>query len=453
MSAHFSGMSANLCLASTIGIGISLSEIRVVAAKGGGVVLWSAAAPRDREQDVTKVVEQLLSTRPLSVRRSARAACVIGSNEGQLRPLHGVPKLRSAADQCALIGENVDRFFVSGGAKLRVSTLHRSQNGEVWAAAVESEIVSSIAKACRSQGIRFVGVVPVAAALGRLLADAGRAADGDVAAREAELEWTDEGTRLRMRFIGADAIRVQRTRVDATEPRRLTGAATRLPPAIDPALADAFAATLVRARDPFVIAEYDDDHHRERGTRRRTALWIGLAAACLIAAALAPGALASRRASHDRTRLATLDQRRRQLRQVQSALAQATTEINTVSAFEASRRSATLLLAELAMALPDSTAIATFHSDSMGGNLTVLAPRAAGALEAVTAVPALTRVQLFGSITRETTGGLELERATMRFVFVERRRSTDASHAIPDGRTAGIASVGSANSSSQGGAK
>ena len=128
-----------------------------------------------------------------------------------------------------------------------------------------------------------------------------------------------------------------------------------------------------------------------------------------------------------RARLAMLAPRQRDLQQVQSSLASATTALNSVAAFERSRQSATLLLAEVALALPDSTAVTTLHVDSLGGTLTLLAPRAASALEAVSGLPLMARVQMNGAVTREIAGGVQLERASLRFTFARGKPSREAS--------------------------
>jgi Tfp pilus assembly protein PilN len=399
--------------ATNIGIGVSRAEVRLVGLNHAGQLVWNRSLSRGRsDTSLADLIGKALADRPAMLRGAVRVACVVGPTEAQLRPLHGLPHLRSATEQLAVVTESFDRFFVSEGARMRMSSPVRARDGEIWAAAVNRDVVNEIAEACRAQRVRLVGVAPVAAALGHL------AADDDAAGTDTgvHIQRTDDGTCLHIVYVNGMPARTWRER-DIIGSPPLAGS-FRLPTRVDLNFADAFAATYLRARDPFVISEHSDDVRRARVTRQRTWLWAGLTVASLVAAAWAPGALAVRRADHARARLATLAPRQRELRQVQTSLAGATTTLNSIAAFESSRRSATLLLAELALGLPDSTAVTTLRVDSLGGTLTLLAPRAASALEAVSALPLMARVQMNGAVTREMAGGVELERASLRFSFV-----------------------------------
>ncbi|HEU4722065.1 MAG TPA: hypothetical protein VFS59_11940 [Gemmatimonadaceae bacterium] len=403
-----------------IGVAVSRDAVRLVAVNRAGLLVWNRSLSRGRG-DVTlaELVGKGLTERPASLRRPMHIACVVGPTEAQLRPLHGLPQLRTAAEQLAVVAESVDRFFVSEGARMRVSAPVRLRAGELWAAAVSRDVVAQVAEACRAHRMRLVGVAPVAAALGHLAAWP-RAATMEGAPAPAHVQHVDDGTRLHVLYdAGGLPTRVWRERAPAGTPA-LEGD-VRLPDRLGPTFADAYAATQLRARDPFVIGEHSDAVRRARLARVRTWLWAGLAAAGLIAAAWAPGAIATKRGDLARTRLASLARRQEELRLVQATLGTSSAALNTIASFEASRRSATLLLAELAMTLPDSTAITTLRVDSVGGTLTLLAPRAAAALEAVSALPLVARVQLAGAVTREVTGGVELERASLRFAFQRRR--------------------------------
>jgi Tfp pilus assembly protein PilN len=403
----------------SIGIGVSRGEVRFVGVNSAGMRVWNLSLVRGRaDSSLAELIGKGLAQRPAMLRGRIRVACVVGPAEAQLRPLHGLPQLRSTTEQLAVVNESVDRFFVSEGSRMRVSSPVRARNGELWAAAIDGEVVNQVAEASRAHRVRLVGIAPIGATLSHL---ARRAATGhtDAASCDAYVRRADDGMRLHVVYDPAGMpVRLWRERASFVLPE-LEGD-VRLPEGLDSYFADAYSATRLRARDPFVIGELSDEARRARLAQQRTRLWAGLVAASLVAAAWLPGALATRRADHTRARLATLAARQRELSKVEGSLAASTVALENIASFERSRRSATLFLAELAMTLPDSTAITTLHTDSLGGAMTLLAPRAAGALEAVSALPLVARVQMTGAVTREVTGGAELERASLRFVFQRR---------------------------------
>ena len=402
-----------------IGIGVSRTEIRLAGVNRAGILIWYRSFARGRsDESLAALVAKALAERPPALRGRVRVACVVGSAESQLRPLHGLPQMRSETEQVAVVAESIDRFFVGGNGRLRLSATVRVDD-ELWAAAVDHDVLRDVAQACRAQRVRLVGATPVAAALGHLVdpsADPNGSTGGD-----AHLHHSDDGTRLHVVY-GSSGLprRIWRERAATGTPS--LGGAIRLPDRLEPAFADAYAATRLHSSDPFVLGEHADEVRRTTFARRRTVLWTAIAAAGLVATVWAPGALASQRAERARTQLGALSRRQRELRSVQSALATSTATLGNLATFERSRHSATLLLAELAMALPESTAITAFHTDSLGGTLTVLAPRAAGTLEAISGIPLMGRVQMAGPVTREVVTGVELERASLRFTFAGGRR-------------------------------
>jgi Tfp pilus assembly protein PilN len=399
-----------------IGLGVSRDVVRGVAIARDGRVLWHGSTPRSREESVADVVRRLVREAPAGV-RGARLIAVVGPTEGQLRPLSGLPKVRALDELGALIRENAERFFVHEASRLRVSAPH-SVSGEIWAAAVPESLVSDIAVACRSEGLRFDGVAPVTAAVARLLVKSRT----DDEPSSVHGSWIDDGVLLRVELNGRDLVRVVRERAPGTEARGLMPSCP-LPTGLPPALADAYAAALMRASDAFVIAQDTDDHRTDRRATLRTRVWSALAVICLAAAVLAPGMIATRQATRSRGQLAVLAARERVLRRTEAALARATLDLNLATSFELSRRSTTILLGELSYALPESTAVTTLRLDSLGGSMSVITPSAGTMLKAIAALPQLEHAQLTGSVTREVTSGVELEHAGVRFIFARSVRS------------------------------
>jgi Tfp pilus assembly protein PilN len=326
--------------------------------------------------------------------------------------------LRSAAEQAALIDGSLHRFFVSDGAPMRTSAAVHSRDGELWAGAVNTDVVAALVQACRVERFRFIGVAPVAAVLGRLAV----ARTGDPR-KIAEVQHTDDGTSFRVRYEEGSPVGIHRERAPLDAPCTTIGDLA-LSAHAPPSHADALAASRLERGDDFLVSEGTDEDRRIRARRVRTRSWLSIAAACVVLAAALPGILSLRRSEKARARLGALSAGRRELQRVQTSLAASSATLGNVASFERSRRSSTLLLAELAMALPESTAVTALHIDSLGGSLTVLAPHAAATLEGVAAIPIVARVQMAGAVNREIAAGAELERATLRFT-IRRAPRTD----------------------------
>jgi hypothetical protein len=107
-------------------------------------------------------------------------------------------------------------------------------------------------------------------------------------------------------------------------------------------------------------------------------------------------------------------------------LRRTTATLGEVAAFDGGRRSATLLLADLTRALPDSSAIAAIRVDTAGGTLVALTPRAATVLSGIERVPGIVAPEIPGPVTREAVRGRELERLTVRFRLDAEDRATPA---------------------------
>lgn len=93
--------------------------------------------------------------------------------------------------------------------------------------------------------------------------------------------------------------------------------------------------------------------------------------------------------------------------------------LDDAEAFEASRRSTTTLLADLTRALPKEAALVAFRIDTAGGTLVALGTRAAQVMTALEAVKEIASPEIVGPVTRETMGGREVERVTVRFRFAD----------------------------------
>jgi hypothetical protein len=117
--------------------------------------------------------------------------------------------------------------------------------------------------------------------------------------------------------------------------------------------------------------------------------------------------------------LAALGPTRRQVVADESDLARVSGALGEVAAFGSGRRSMTLLLADLAQALPIGSALVSVSTDSAGGTLVALAPRAALLIDKLEHVPAFGTLTIVGPVTREVAAAAEVERVTLRFRWTD----------------------------------
>jgi hypothetical protein len=128
----------------------------------------------------------------------------------------------------------------------------------------------------------------------------------------------------------------------------------------------------------------------------------------------------------------TLDRAERELRALKatSALAanltierqRSTNALDDVARFVESRRSMLRMLASVSRALPESTAIASLRVDTVGGALVLVSAAGPALVAPLARLDVFADVQLAGTITREAIGPAELQRLTVRFRHVIRRR-------------------------------
>ena len=132
---------------------------------------------------------------------------------------------------------------------------------------------------------------------------------------------------------------------------------------------------------------------------------------------------------------------------MQRNLAKVSAALVEVERFAGARRSPTLLLAGLARAMPQGSALTTLRmetaADTASVFLTLLAPRAAPVLGAIERLPGVASAQIVGPVTREVVvaGGAAgpsaveratLERMTVRFRLVATKPADgDTSEAAP----------------------
>src|SRR5207244_12006646 len=89
--------------------------------------------------------------------------------------------------------------------------------------------------------------------------------------------------------------------------------------------------------------------------------------------------------------------------------------LERVERFQEQRGKTTVLLGAISEALPESTALVTLRLDTLEGNFVALTPHAAEILPQLATVADIVAPKIVGSLTKETVGTAQVQRATIRF--------------------------------------
>jgi hypothetical protein len=238
-----------------------------------------------------------------------------------------------------------------------------------------------------------------------LRGDALRWSDGDV---HAEIECTGRDLRATRRRLADDNV----TSGDESSPE--TVPALRVFGAEAWRYADAYGAAVASAND--MLAHRPARTYGAAPIPRWRPYLAGFAFLSVLAVAvMAPGVADQRSSTRAASQLRALSRQRSAAMAVESELLQVSGALNDVSTFDVGRRSMSLFMSALARALPVGSAIVAFRSDSAGGTLVALVPRAAVFIGKLESVPELSTPTIVGPVTREVAGGTEVERVTVRF--------------------------------------
>lgn len=427
-----------------LGVAIASDRVRAVAVRGRQV-LWAGEAERGHESSLASDLARLIREAPHSrgrVRgragsplrwRRPIAVVAVGPAAAQMKRLAGLPLLDDARALALVVGEGASRFFLRNGVPLVTTGVRPTSPGEAWAAAIEAPVVDAAERACRDAGVRLALIVPAVVALG--------AAARSGTAPDERIEWEDGTVRVeivlergavasvrrlagglasglpRPRSLGASAVPM------TTQPEARAGEAPVLGGlSVLAALGeaahrfhDAYGAALVSLDEPVAVRARDTG----RIPRRRLVAAIIAVVLAVVAALASPGVAATWQAKRDEARLRSLAPRRRVAVLAETELGRMTGALGEVSTFEARWRGSTHILAALARVLPDGSAIValriTSGSDSAGGTLVVLAPRAAAVVDKLERSGVVVAPEVIGPITRESAGGREVERVSIRF--------------------------------------
>lgn len=382
-----------------LGLAVSAREVRAVLVRGG-VVEWHGCAPFADAPSIAAALRDVLSQVP-RLPFATRITAVISPAWVQVKPLSGLPSLKPARLVTQLVRENQQAFFLWKGPPAAIADIQQLEGGVAWGAAFDREVIDAMTHALRAARMTVGGVAPAVVALVAALPNQA-------------IAWSDGEDRFELEGDCHALRRVERL-VGAASPRpalpvplaRLGDDAQRFLEAYTAAIAPRKLALAWRFQS-------DEARSRVRARASHVTVAVALSAAAAFAA-LGPGARA-----RNFTRLADAEltrNRRAQLElaKTESDLRRVTQLLNRVESFRAERGRVTRILGELAQSNPDSTAMLTFHVDSVEGAFTAIAPHVADVLPELANVDGIVAPRIVGSVTREVLGGVHVERASFHF--------------------------------------
>jgi hypothetical protein len=388
-----------------LGLAIGAGVVRAALVRQGRVV-WTETRNVQESDRLADVIAAAVGSAPL--RRFPRTPVIaaIGPAAAQVKRLPGVPLRAKQQVVRQLVHSNTSRFFLRNGVPLSATAAYR--DGDCWwGAVIESPAVAAIEEACERSRATLEGCLPTITAL------ASAQGVGD-----AEIEYPDGPVRAHITVRNGRWFDVRRVR-DITEAPGgpIAIAAPREP---EHAYQDAISAARSTRWSPLFL----------RAASRRTArhlVWLRAlfatsAALSVTAMLLAPGLAASRRLSRDSQLLEELRGTTAAWAPALQQLRRTTSALNEIGRFSEDRRSASLILASIARALPDSTAILNVRIDSVGVTITLLSARAASIVPRLATIPTIVDPRIVGAVSRESVGGRQLQRIAVRFGFRARER-------------------------------
>jgi hypothetical protein len=388
----------------SLGIAVGADRLRAVAVRGDAAV-WAAEVELPPGRSIAAALADALTGAPLPRWPRPRAVVALGPSRAQTRCIAGLPPVGDARVLAQIVREGASRFFLANGKPLATTGVRLEEPGRVWCAAFEEPTVHAVVSACAGAGLRLRAIVPAVAVL-------------PLALEDPVLTWRDGGTSAEVRADGGVMRSVRRLVADDDgEP---AAGSTRPAPGLAPLgpeawrFADAYGAAVLPGDEALVLRP------GRAGAAGHVPGWrLGLAGAALavsVAGALYLPVAAARGAGEEaNARVDSLAAPRRAALVADAELRRVTAGLAQVAEFDAARRPAATLLAELTRALPDGAALVALRIDSAGGGLVAVAPRAAAVLMPLERVDGVRAPEVVGPVTREVLAGREVERVTVKF--------------------------------------
>jgi hypothetical protein len=382
-----------------LGIAVGAREIRAVLVRRDAIQ-WHGVSPISGAHHIAIALRDLLLTAPKLDRRT-RLTVAVSPAWVQVKPLLGRPAVKPARLARQLLRENQRAFFLwKGSAAIIVES--EPSKAAVWGAAFDEDVIGQVTQALRAT--RTAGRLAVPAVVAIVAALPNR-----------PIVWSDDE-----HWFEIEGNRDEIRRVERISSRSLSGSPD-LPAALGrlgedaTRFVDAYAAA-VAPRQLVLSCQLRSD-------ASAAPMWVrmrGVAAAIALSASIGFAAFgpAYRAARFTKTAERELDRNRLErleLARNESELRRVTQVLNHVESFRAQRGRVTRVLGELAESIPESTAILTFHVDSLEGAFTAIAPHVADVLPELVKARDIIGPRIVGSVTHEMIGGVAVERASFRF--------------------------------------
>lgn len=385
------------------GLALAHDVVRVVAVRRKQVV-WAVEAPREEGQDLQETIAALLQDAPSSTWRRSALSVAVGPHASQVKTIHGLPAVKDPALLAAIVREGTATFFLKSADPLVTTGVRSVGPQAVLAAAIELGAVSSIRDACRAARWRLGCIAPTAVVL-------------PAGIESQPIVWKDGGVALDITH-SCGLLESIRSKPFAAADRPTAE------PALVPELAalgdraarfaDAFGAALLDSREPLTLDAEAAGWWSSADHRRRSRAWaaaVGLGGLCLILSPLA--ATGARHRADARIHAVSPDQ----WKLITAALAQlnrVTASLEELRNFSNARSSAAGMLGGLAGALPDGNVIVNLEMTETQLQMVVLSRNPGELLTAVRALRGAQSAEFVGGLSRETVGGADLQRVTIR---------------------------------------
>jgi hypothetical protein len=380
-----------------IGLGVGCDSVRAILVSGGRIERHEERPITDAS-DLSTAVGELLTTLCGSRRSQIRVNAAIGPSSVQVKQLRGLPGATAPAVLSEAVRSNAGRFFLAGSGPVVIPDVEPHADGWWGAAYVESPLRAVFA-AARSAGVKVTGCVPTALVLG-------------AAFTGQSVAWCDGDTAILTGLQGREVVSVRRIRCVAATDAILDPALVALGPHAE-RFADAYGAAVL-ARPVLQVRPHDAEAALRLRLRVRRSLW----GAVMLSAALltfAPGLTATRARLRAESELAGLQTRAAAAARSGHSFARTLDDLGRVSSYDATRRSMTITMGQIASALPDSTAVVTIRIDTTGVDLVALSLPGAPILTDISRLPGVEGAQFVGALTRELVAGQEFQRTALRF--------------------------------------
>lgn len=389
-----------------IGLAVDTREIRA-AWVNRGKVRWYGSTPLSRGASIEETLASLFASAPPALRRG-RLTIALSPAWVQVKRLEGLPKLKSPGLITRALRENHQSFFLSRGGPVVVADVEVGASGSFWGAAYNAVLFEDLVRASRARHLSPARVLPSVVALSAMY-------------RGGTVVWRDGDELYRVETIDRVPSAISISGAEEDEAPLLPASLEQLGEE-GPKLAAAYAAAVAPRNLPLCIRpSVGPVRARLRLRLLRTATGLAVAASGAFAL-LAPAIRSDQYVRLHANELAGAQEVQTELARDRAELKRVTQTLDRAAAFGAERGGTSRVLAALAQAIPESTAMLTFHVDSAEGVFTAIAPHVSDVLPELTTIDGVLAPRIAGSVTREVIGGIRVERATFRFRRPRTRR-------------------------------